>query len=186
VSKTQLICGLLACVSGCSYLPTISVVDDLADRETKEMVEESVWIVEAEKVRRFEDPAWPAPIQVISAQKDGVRLTGEYDIKLFDSPPTGQRIDIVYVEDGDSNECFALLSILGLSASESAWVELNGGGDNTYRCASVVINTHAELLGNNPFISASKKVELFTVGEAVISEQSQNHRYPIKIRYIND
>jgi hypothetical protein len=177
--KTSLL--IMISLSGCTSLPEVSVVDDLADEDTRGMVKESVWVVDAEKARRFDDPAWPAPIQVVSPERDGATLTGAYDITLFDHAPSGQRIDVMYVEDGDGEECLSMLTILGVSPSGSAWIKIGSGGENTYRCASVLINTPKDLKVQNPLISASRKVKIVSMGESSLQK-----KYPIKIRYLHD
>jgi hypothetical protein len=173
---------LLGLVSGCSNLPEVNVVDDLADRTTVDMVSESVWVVSPEDARRFEDPAWPAPIQIVPPERDGSLIDGIFDVKLFNSAPSGQRIDVLYVVDGEEGECSALLSLLGVSASESAWIEVDSGGGYNFRCASVLINAPGDSLNiANPFMSGFKKANIVSMGES-----STQSRYPIRIEYLND
>lgn len=180
--KRSSVLAAAAILSGCSSLPDVNVIDDLADIETKTLVENSVWVIAPERARRFDDPAWPAPIQVVPPLRENNPINGKYDVKLFDSSPTGQRIDVIYVSDGDEGVCNRLLSLLGISASESAWVDVNNGGDDVYRCASVLISSPHELMNLvNPFISDYRKVNLSVASKVVTGE-----KYPIKIQYIHN
>lgn len=174
--------ALFGFMYGCSNLPEVNVVDDLADNTTINMVSDSVWVVSPEDARRFEDPAWPTPIQIVPPERGGDPINGKFDIKLFDSPPTGQRIDVLYVTDGNEGECNAMLSLIGISVSESAWIEVDAGGGAIFRCASVLINTPEDTLNiSNPFMSGYRKVSI-----ASMKEGGNQIRYPIRIEYLND
>ena len=173
---------LVGLISGCSNLPEVNIVDDLADRTTVDVVSESVWVVSPEDARRFEDPAWPAPIQIVPPERDGSLINGRFDVKLFNSPPSGQRIDVLYAVDGEEGECSALLSLLGVSVSESAWIEVDSGGGSNFRCASVLINAPGDSLDiANPFMSGFKKANIVSMKKG-----SDRARYPIRIEYLND
>jgi hypothetical protein len=182
MTKHLLAAALLGLMYGCSNLPEVNVIDNLADSTTVSMVSESVWVVSPENARRFNDPAWPTPIQIVPPEREGELVDGNFDVKLFDSPPSGQRIDVLYVTDGEEGECSAILSLLGISVSESAWVEVDSGGGVIFRCASVLINTPGDSLNiSNPFLSGFRKTSIFSM-----KKESSLIRYPIRIEYLNE
>lgn len=196
----------LAAIAGCSSHPQVTVADRLADEQTRNLVQESVWVVHPKDARRYDDPAWPAPIQIVPpVQKKGDNK-GAYDVHLFGGEPTGQHIDTIYVRNGRSGECKLLLEYLGLTASDHAFIELNGGGQEYFLCDSVVFSMGADRV-KNPFISSYREIEFLAHGgEGVLGEaddsgtealdttkqkegsmtveQALQGRFPIKIRYI--
>lgn len=189
MSKYRFLVFLVISVSffGCSNLPNVTVVDDLADRETMALVEDSVWVMSPKHVRRFEDPAWPSPIQVIPPERKPDAIDGDYDIKLFDSSPSGQFIDVIYVTDGDEGACTDVLALLGISASSSLWVEVNGGGDDIYRCASVLLSSSVDIKDiSSPLMSDYKKINFLKNQKGSVSSYSSDSKYPIKIKYYHE
>lgn len=206
MKKILLSAGAVAIIAGCSSHPKVTVADRLADEQTRNLVQESVWVVHPKDARRYDDPAWPAPIQIVPpVQKKGSNK-GAYDVHLFGGEPSGQHIDTIYVRNGRSGECKLLLEYLGLAASDHAFIELNGGGQEYFLCDSVVFSMGGDRV-KNPFISSYREIEFLAHGtEGALSEidssdtngsdiadqkdgvstieQALQGRFPIKIRYI--
>lgn len=179
-------------LTACASRTSITVVDDLADEQTRQYVKESVWVVDHQNARRFDDPAWPAPIQLVTPK--GVSKK-HYNVNLFASEPSGNRIDVLYVSNGSKKNCKALTEYFGITAAESAFVKIsNEGNEELYRCGSVIfaINPSKRKL-KDPLINQYREIELLSKSEIDALDDKVNideinkaikGKYPIYIRYI--
>ena len=159
-------CGLVVAtvaMGACSSLPDVHVSDRLADERARKLARDSVWVIDAKDARRFTDPAWPSPIQIVPPKHEGGGAPRKSHVYLFGSAPSGNEIDVVYVRDGGKKECQALIDYLGINVAESVLVEINNGGGDVYRCDSVVFSMGRDDpkgMTRNPFITHFQQVEI--------------------------
>lgn len=181
---------LVLLLAGCTSTPNVTVVDDLIDEETRGLVSESVWVLDHKNARSFEDPAWPAPIQIVSPSNKKTLTRSRYDVHLFGSAPSGAKIDVVYVRDGSRKNCNTLTTYLGITASDAAFIKINNDGwDELYRCGSVIfaINSSKNSI-TNPFINQYREIEFLSKEDKEkgmrLLDKAVDGRYPVFIRYI--
>lgn len=171
---------------GCTDLPTVKVTDRVPN-EAQQYVKDGVRVVKAEHAHLYTDPAWPSPIQVVSPEKNGATLDGEYEVALFGDKGEG-RISTVWVTDGDEGECKAAFDELGFARkyAGSSYIEVGSANGLMYRCGSVLIKSDSkDLTFSNPFITQHKTYELVSRTD----QESSNvftGQYPISIRYLSD
>jgi hypothetical protein len=157
VNRKSAICVLMVAISGCSQTPSISVQDPMIDETTRRLVTDSVWVLAPVDARRFDDPSWPTPLQIVAPEREGNAIDGNYSVFLFGSRPSGRNIDVLFVDDGSSVECRALLDTFGLTASEAAIFETENS--NQYiQCGSVLIGVPSDT--RNPFADGYRTVEI--------------------------
>lgn len=181
--------------TGCSLTPNVTIVDDLADEETRRMVSDSVWVVDAKDARRFDDPAWPAPVQIVSPiRSTGIKRTN-YDVSLFGSEPSGAKIDVLYVINGSKKNCKAMTTYFGITAAESAFIRVSDTGkEELYRCGSVIfaLNPNKKIVVN-PLVNQYREVSFLSKDEIQELDKDANlkkldraveGKYPVYIRYI--
>lgn len=178
---------LYAALSGCSTLPDVAITDTIAN-EAKDVAQSSLQVVKPEHAKRFDDPAWPAPIQIVPTEKNGELVSGEYFISVFGNSGSDSRIETLYVSNAYKGQCKVALEQLGYPDSENAaLIRVGAGRGSLIRCGNVVIaSDSSDLTFRHPFISSHYYIELVT--KEAKSEQALHdalRKYPISIRYLS-
>lgn len=158
--KTGLILHVV-CIAACSGIPDVVVQDPLPDEVARDMVRDSVWVSEPLSARRFEDPAWPSPIQLVAPSRSGNPIDGSYGVYLFGSRPSGKNIDVILVGEAEEGECRTLFSMLGLSPSDLAFIEADGS-DEYLLCGSSMVGVPKGV--RSPLAGGYKYVEIINKG----------------------
>lgn len=180
-------CFLSAALVGCSSLPDVAITDTIAN-DAKDVAQSSLQVVKPEHAKRFDDPAWPAPIQIVPPEKNGELISGEYFISVFGNSGSDSRIETLYVSDAYKGQCKAAFEQLGYPDSQkAALIRVGAGRGSLIRCGNVVIaSDSSDLTFRHPFISSHYYIELVT--EESRSEQALHNalrKYPISIRYLS-
>lgn len=161
----------------CANNPSLAVLDGVGSEETRGMIQKSVILVPREKARRYDDPAWPSPIQVISPAKSAAKYEGY----LFRTQDAERRIERMLVSN-DKSICAQIEQTRDYTLYSNSYITIGDGGDNRVVCGSVIFE-YGDLDKRNPFTNVSG-IRFVSISEEFKNSLIQNYR--IIIEYSDD